>query len=288
MIVPVSAIAGERSRPLSRLLLQRQLWVSSYSNRPGKLFADVEQRLSILLLSDAQPPALFASPYRHWYESERAYLFETLSYVPASLWPRTGTPLKSGTALAESIFARLSQQRGFPLLDCQLSAAAVWVHNGPTYWVRALPFEPNVGQTGAHSNHYYRIAVSSRENALLLATILSSSTFYLFYKLVSNCRDLGRKELRSFPLGKLHPEIVETLIKLGDRLAERLKETAVQCSRRYPSGAITYEEYYPASAKPILDEIDCVLAGHYGFTEEELDFIVNYDIKYRTGKGSYL
>ena len=37
-------------------------------------------------------------------------------------------------------------------------------------------------------------------------------------------------------------------------------------------------------SKPILDEIDAVLAGHYGFTEEELDFIVNYDIKYRMGR----
>ena len=36
-------------------------------------------------------------------------------------------------------------------------------------------------------------------------------------------------------------------------------------------------------SKPIIDEIDCVLAQHYGFTEEELDFIVNYDIKYRMG-----
>ena len=36
-------------------------------------------------------------------------------------------------------------------------------------------------------------------------------------------------------------------------------------------------------AKPIIDEIDKVLAKHYGFTEEELDFIINYDIKYRMG-----
>jgi hypothetical protein len=38
--------------------------------------------------------------------------------------------------------------------------------------------------------------------------------------------------------------------------------------------------------KPIIDEIDTVLAAHYGFTEEELDFIINYDIKYRMGLGS--
>ena len=44
--------------------------------------------------------------------------------------------------------------------------------------------------------------------------------------------------------------------------------------------------------KPIIDEIDRVLAAHYGFTDEELDLIpstklragINYDIKYRMGR----
>ena len=39
-------------------------------------------------------------------------------------------------------------------------------------------------------------------------------------------------------------------------------------------------------SKPIIDEIDRVLARHYGFTDEELDFIINYDIKYRMGQDS--
>lgn len=33
----------------------------------------------------------------------------------------------------------------------------------------------------------------------------------------------------------------------------------------------------------MIDEIDKVLAKRYGFTDEELDFIINYDIKYRMG-----
>ncbi len=32
------------------------------------------------------------------------------------------------------------------------------------------------------------------------------------------------------------------------------------------------------------DEIDTALAGHNGFTAEELDFILNYDIRYRLGR----
>jgi len=42
--------------------------------------------------------------------------------------------------------------------------------------------------------------------------------------------------------------------------------------------------FYPRKSKPIIDEIDNVLAKHCGFTAEELDLIINYDIKYRMGK----
>ena len=39
----------------------------------------------------------------------------------------------------------------------------------------------------------------------------------------------------------------------------------------------------PKIGTPHIDEIDGVLARHYGFTDEELDYIINYDIKYRLG-----
>jgi len=50
------------------------------------------------------------------------------------------------------------------------------------------------------------------------------------------------------------------------------------------TGKVIYDEFYPKKSKYIIDEIDKVLAKHYGFTDEELDFIINYDIKYRMGK----
>jgi hypothetical protein len=50
------------------------------------------------------------------------------------------------------------------------------------------------------------------------------------------------------------------------------------------AGLIRYQEFYPSQSKPIIDEIDKTLASHYGFTEDELDFIISYDIKYRLGR----
>jgi len=36
-------------------------------------------------------------------------------------------------------------------------------------------------------------------------------------------------------------------------------------------------------SKPIVDKIDLELAMFFGLTDEETDFIINYDIKYRMG-----
>jgi hypothetical protein len=45
-----------------------------------------------------------------------------------------------------------------------------------------------------------------------------------------------------------------------------------------------YAEFSVRQCKPITDEVDRIPTGYYGFTDEELDFIINYDIKYRLGQ----
>ncbi|MCE2484361.1 MAG: hypothetical protein J4F42_02515 [Desulfurellaceae bacterium] len=49
------------------------------------------------------------------------------------------------------------------------------------------------------------------------------------------------------------------------------------------TGRTETQSFKVQKSKPIIDRIDRVLAPHYGFTDEELDFIINYDIKYRMG-----
>jgi hypothetical protein len=44
------------------------------------------------------------------------------------------------------------------------------------------------------------------------------------------------------------------------------------------------ESFDYASCNPVIHQIDRALARHYGFTDEELEFIINYDLKYRMGE----
>ncbi len=74
--------------------------------------------------------------------------------------------------------------------------------------------------------------------------------------------------------------------QLSDRLLADLWQHSEKRIRSRAEGSQRKEiNSHVAESKPIIDEIDSVLARHFGFTEEELDFIINYDIKYRMGRG---
>ena len=93
---------------------------------------------------------------------------------------------------------------------------------------------------------------------------------------------VGYFNLRDFPIRKgtaaqLWPPLADQLAELRSQLASRKTIKTKQ------GHTIEYDEMNAAGAKPIIDEIDRELAKHYGFTPEELDFIINYDIKYRMG-----
>ena len=79
-------------------------------------------------------------------------------------------------------------------------------------------------------------------------------------------------------------QLRQSLVSLNEKLELDLKNNSRRRIYVYrTTGRVEYDEFYMKLSKPIIDEIDKVLAKHYGFTEEELDYIINYDIKYRMG-----
>lgn len=47
---------------------------------------------------------------------------------------------------------------------------------------------------------------------------------------------------------------------------------------------ISYDEFLVGGSTAIIDEIDRLLARHFCLTDDELDLVINYDIKYRMGQ----
>jgi hypothetical protein len=102
--------------------------------------------------------------------------------------------------------------------------------------------------------------------------------------MVSDCYHVTRRDIDSLPVSEsLGQE--KTLHSLAERLNDDLWTNAEKRLRNRADGSRQIEvNFYMGKSKHIIDKIDRVLAKHYGFTDEELDFIINYDIKYRMGQ----
>ena len=101
----------------------------------------------------------------------------------------------------------------------------------------------------------------------------------------SDCRNINKPEIESFliTLNTIDAQTKMSLESLSKKLSKGLQENSKYLVYNYSTGRRRFQAFYPRKSKPIIDEIDKVLAVHYGFTDEELDFIINYDIKYRMG-----
>jgi hypothetical protein len=111
---------------------------------------------------------------------------------------------------------------------------------------------------------------------------MNSSLFYWHYSLFSDCEHINDELVRGFSVpGDWSGTDWQAL---WSRLAESLEHNAQRKTITTKEGhTIEYDEIKALKSKPIIDDIDRALAKHYGLSDEELDFIINYDIKYRMG-----
>lgn len=73
------------------------------------------------------------------------------------------------------------------------------------------------------------------------------------------------------------------LERLSKELMCNLRATSEKRNMRFKHDHLEIECLIPKLSKNIIDKIDEIIALGFNFTDEETDFIINYDIKYRMG-----
>ena len=297
MIIPHSAYCTDRMSPLQNLFhrFKRAGWVQTYSIRPAKLFVGADQRLAIYILRQGLKPldSLYSSRYHRWNEQFRPHLFAAMAHADINQMSFQNSLPKINSEIEQHIWKKVSQ---FSLLSkhcgTRLSPCTIYFHNAPRYWIRAMDFAPYFWNERAGeqiSTQIKPLHITTRLDASVVVAILNSSLFYWWFVVLSDCRHLNLREIRNFPVGidEIEDTTKASLASASSALMTDLKRHSQRKEANYQTtGHVVYDEFYPRHSKPIIDEIDRVIAKHYGFTNEELDFIINYDIKYRMGLGS--
>jgi hypothetical protein len=291
MIVQLSAICTDRMLPLQERYLAsaNTIWASCYDDRPGKLFDGLEHIRATIILSaqgTSKAAAVQTTNLMRWHTEARSWLFASLSYGPVSGLTISGSFPKIGDSRLRRIVERI---RVLPLtLESAYrprSPELIHYYRSPLYWIRAQNFQSQFeSATATRSVHHFKdFPLSHKRWKHIAGAIINSNLFYLWFVLYGNGRNLAIRDIITFPIPKsLENENAPTeFMKVFQSLMDDFQKHSVVKQRR---DGIRYQEFCPGKSKPFMDEIDCILAKHYGFTAEELDFILNYDIKYRMGQ----
>lgn len=288
LILPLASTSVEGTDTLRKVLIESAscIWHASFGFRPAKLFDGVNLRLAILLFTrgDAVDPEFQGTRYTLWSQAEREDLFKTISFYKSAQTP-DGRFLKIDHSLASSIFQKVvAQPSNLQSWTERRGGFKISYHRSPLYWIRAMDFEPYFwSESKSRSVHHFRdLLFRDEPHAKTAGALLNSALFYFWFVSVGNCRNLTNEDVVLMPVGRWTSSALNRFSGLFTNLMDSYKENSGITKRHN----CEYQTFYPNKSKSILDDIDTELAVVYGFNEEELDFLTNFEIKYRMGDQS--
>lgn len=276
-IVPLTIASNNNMQILRDFVCDiGSIYFSHYEIRPAKLFEGVEQRLTIFIVRQSSNKALYSTSILRWNAEYRDLLFNSLKYTNSfndgSIWRLSSSIERSiyeKFKIHSPVSVNLSRSFNPQNKICYRTA-------GIRYWTIFL-------LKGFNSE-----SLSNKESSFIDASMapffmsaLNSNLFWWYYS--ANFDMFNLKDYMIFNF-RLNYSFDEATINLASKLEVDLdankRKLITNSSTR---GTVNSFVYRKKLSKSIIDEIDTVLALHYGFTDEELDFIINYDIKYRMG-----
>jgi hypothetical protein len=234
---------------------------------------------------------IYTTYYYKWNSSYRDHLFKNISYTQAKETITTGIVPKISTKQEVSMIKILREVKkniGFYLSRNKTDNILYYRNSGGRYWKIITDFQPTF-----YLNR--KKGISSRESYLyfndintlkIVVALLNSSTYYWYYIMHSDARTNNPSDLKEFPINidDLPKVTKNKLVTACDKLMKDFEANSIMQQAKYQTGDVEFQQFFPQKSKSLIDEIDIALAEHYGFNAEELDFIINYDIKYRLGK----
>lgn len=296
MIIPNSSISADKLSPLQEIFTKQKLsWISNYSWRPSKLFEGADMLLAIVISTKNIEKQVFSSMYQKWYGEFRNALFDNIKYNKTTKVVIKGSIPKLSSAIYFSINEKLKNKLGNEMLKNNFFNSPTryqfYYFRAVQYWVKILDREPIYLDNGVKTTtgEMKLIYVNCEETKNVLISTLSSTLYFIHYITWASCQVINNRDFElPFSLTNIDKKIVGKLVSLGKRLQQDYQLNSKTKERSYSKKGRIFtmqkQHFYIKLSKPIIDQIDCLLAQHYGFTHEELDFIINYDIKYRMGK----
>lgn len=279
MIIPISLASTPRMSNLRYFLTQtsNRLWCSNYADRPGCLFKGVHQKLSIVISklgqNDVSQFELFTTPYFHWYSSTASALEDLMDsvYYVGNSDCQNGW-YKFGTHLDKSIYEKLKNSPKQLQITTNRSHS-IYLNMRMMYWCKCFTFP-------IASNEYKQYGFKDTTTRDAACAAFNSSLFFWLWEAISDVWHITGKELVEFNYGCLSMDS-KSALDLSSITSTLMSD--LEKNKKSVMTSQTDYEYYHRLSKSIIDKTDLVIGSSLGLSTEELDYVINYNIKYRLG-----
>ncbi|MGX3097598.1 Eco57I restriction-modification methylase domain-containing protein [Helicobacter sp. 23-1046] len=269
-IVPLSVTSSKSNIALHKMLLENCEWieVSNYGNAPARIFPNADQRVSIINFAKTHTKAknLFTTKVnlRHSTTSI-AEIIDKLHFIDSLDFIQNGAFCKIGLPIEKSIMQKLYAQT-HTLKDAMNGDEQIYYRDtGGRY------YDLYTSYSTTESTTQKSFAVSDSK---ALVALMSSTLFWWFRNAYSEGRHSYVYEFERFPIPTFSDKVLKQLCDLGEKY-----ESDIEKNADFSNGVKTYKL---RKSKHIIDEIDRLICPLYDLSDEETDFIINYDIAFRT------
>lgn len=274
-VIPISFVSTGRMKAIRDYSYSKlsKMFVLNFADRPDCLFDGVHQKLTIIFgVKGRNKCSVFSSSYYHWYSEERYDLLNNASILAVT--PNDKYIPKIGDKFERSIFEKIISAKGKTLADITSdvkSDSSLYLNMRGCFWMKAFSFNPG-------SNEYKPFRCPKEMQPYILA-ILNSNLYFLYWTIVSDCWHITGKEISEFviPINGIDFEAFKTLTS---NIEKRLEET-----KKYIGSKQTAYEYKHKDCKPEIDAVDDALKGIYNLSDDEIEYLRNYKVRYRTSNG---
>lgn len=258
-----------------------QMDIACFAHRPLQVFANGQVPVAIMTGQKTTPRdggIIRTSKLLHLTNQTRKEVFEGITLLPVEgleLRERIG-----GSFQSYEILPKVGEQDVMGLLELLKSHSnltigetesdtetdyPIYRRRGGGYWINAVP--ENIHVNLSSTVELYFDTELEQQTVFL---IVNSSLFYVYWIAYGDFRNLNTGQIRRFPIPPVEElrKYEDAIMDIANRVWTRMKEVH--------AGGIRDQFDWPV-VKPLIDEADELLSEIYETTEDQLDYVQNYN-----------
>ena len=292
-ITPMNVISSKRMIHLQKVFTPHTWYLKNIdsTSHPGMLFKEIQQSINIYSLKKDFVNRIFTTNYLRFYHYERKNIFQHEKYYQLrnhSLILGYTIP-KISNRLEEEILSILFNKgkalSEFITDENEFENYVYYRSAGNPYYRLAFDEPPLLEVNGepSISTTLAKVNILPDYSKYVLTTTFYSSLYYWFWTVYSDCYHFHPKDIHRFPLDIAYLSNFKSDFEdLYGEIISDLRDHSEIVLYNKANGTTKYEMFKARYSKPVFDKVDYFLGEKLGFSKEMVDFLINYDIKYRT------